>query len=82
MSATELLSRGLDNDIGMVHERFLAAMQGRLPTMGIETKERYFAILSSLVSKLESPDKPLRDILQEMMAEAGALILQELRLPR
>ncbi|MFQ5667256.1 MAG: hypothetical protein ACE5I7_12590 [Candidatus Binatia bacterium] len=74
----ELLSRGLDGDISTVHERFATAMERRLPKMPLETKERYFAVLSSLVTKLETPEKNLRDILQEIMAEAAGYILQEM----
>jgi len=74
----DLLSEGLDRDIFAVHERFVVAMRSRLPGMNVQTKERYFAVLSALVSKLEAPDKNLHAILQEMMAEAGAIILQEM----
>ena len=73
------LSKALDSDISMVHQRFMAAMEIRLPAMNVETKERYFAVLTVLVGKLETPEKNLREILQEMMSEAGALILQEMR---
>ena len=76
--ANDLLSKGLDSDISTVHERFVAAMRDRLPAMSLETKERYFAVLSSLVGKLEIPEKNLRDILQEMMSEAAAIIMQEI----
>jgi hypothetical protein len=31
-----------------------------------------------LVSKLEMPEKNLREILQEMMSEAAAIVLQEM----
>lgn len=72
------MSKALDDDIQMVHERFLAAMQQRLPAMHSETKERYFVVLSSLVSKLEIPEKNLRDILQEMMAEAAGYLFEEM----
>ena len=53
---------GLDSDINMTHERFVAAMQSRLPAMPLEQKERYFAVLSNLVGKLEIPDKRLGEI--------------------
>ena len=53
MQANELLSKGLDSDICEAHRRFLEAMENRLPAMPLETKERYFVILSSLVGKLE-----------------------------
>ncbi len=78
MDTNDLLSKGLDSDICAAHRRFLAAMEGRLPAMALDTKERYFAILSSLVGKLEVEDKHLRDILQEVMSEAAAFIFQEL----
>jgi hypothetical protein len=80
--SSDLLSQGLDGDIAMTHERFVAAMQGRLPSMELETKERYFAVLNSLVGKLEMPEKKLQEILQEMMTEAAAIILQEINRAR
>lgn len=76
--ANDLLSKGLDRDISQVHRRFMAAMENRLPAMGLETKERYFALLSALVSKLEMDEKNLREILSEMMAESAAIILREI----
>jgi len=76
--SSDQLSKVLDNDIAFTHERFIAAMQGRLPHMELETKERYFAVLTSLVGKLEIPEKKLHEILQEMMAEAATIILQEM----
>jgi hypothetical protein len=54
-------------------------MDGRLGAMSAETKERYFAVLSSLVTKLETSEKPMREIMQEMMSEAVTLILQEMQ---
>jgi hypothetical protein len=72
------IERDLERQIGMTHERFVAAMNARLPTMDVEQKERYFGVLSALVSRLEDRDKPLRTILQEILAEAGPLILREL----
>jgi len=74
----DLISQGLDSDIRMTHERFVAAMESRLPTMSIEMKETYFAILANLVGKLESLDQPMREVLREMMLEAGTLIMQQL----
>ncbi|HYD49520.1 MAG TPA: hypothetical protein VEB21_14285 [Terriglobales bacterium] len=74
----ELISQALDNDIAVVHERFVAAMQQRLPGMNVESKERYFALLNTLVSKLEDEQRPMRQILQEMMSEAMTIIMQEL----
>jgi hypothetical protein len=76
--ASKLISRGLDDDIAMTHARFVRAMETRLPSLNIATKERYLAVLSALVAKLESPDKNLRDILGEMMVEAAAHIMEEM----
>jgi hypothetical protein len=81
MQPTDLLSKGLDSDISLVHQRFTAAMEDRLPAMSLDQKERYFALFSSLVGKLETPQKSLREILQEMMSESAAIILQELNAP-
>jgi hypothetical protein len=72
------ISDDLDRQITMTHTRFAQAMEKRLPAMRIETKERYFAALSILVNRLADTDKPLRDVLQETMAEAAAMIFQEL----
>ena len=74
----ELISQALEGDIRMTHERFVAAMEARLPAMSLEMKETYFAILSNLVAKLEDEDKAMRAILQEMMMEAGTMIMQTL----
>jgi hypothetical protein len=72
------LFSALDNDIRLAHERFLSAMEGRLPDMHPETKERYFVVLSSLVAKLEIPEKGLHDILQEMMSEVAGYLFAEM----
>lgn len=78
----DLISQALDGDISMVHERFVIAMRQRVPTMPLDSKERYFALLSSLVSKLETPEKSMPDILREMMGEATAILMQEMSAPR
>ena len=75
----DLISEGLDRDIADTHARFVTAMESRLPSLSIETKERYFSALNALVLKLETPDKDLREIMQEMMAEAATLMLQEMQ---
>ena len=82
MSSDNLLSRALDADIAMVHERFVRAMEARLPTLEMASKERYFAVLTTLVAKLEQPEKTLREVLVEMMAEAGRHLMEELSGPR
>jgi hypothetical protein len=73
------IERDLEDQLRMTHDRFVAAMNARLPAMPVEQKERYFAVLSALVGKLETADKPLREVLQEMMAEAASYVLQEMR---
>lgn len=82
MNSADMLSRALDGDIAMVHERFVRAMEGRLPTLELPSKERYFAVLTILVGKLEAPEKTLRDVLTEMMGEVGRHLMEELSAPR
>ena len=72
------LQKDLDRQVAATHRRFVKAMDARLPAMPPETKERYFAVLSALVGKLETPEKPLREILHEMVNEAGSAILAEM----
>ncbi len=72
------VERDLESQIRMTHERFSRAMVGRLPAMTLEQKERYFAVLSSLVTRLEDADKPLKTILQEMVAEAAPYLFREI----
>ena len=73
------LQRDLDRQIIATHRRFAKAMEGRLETMSLENKERYFGVLSTLVGKLETNGKSLRTIMQEMMTEAASMILQEMQ---
>jgi hypothetical protein len=73
------LQKDLDRQIVTTHRRFVKAMDGRLGSMSAETKERYFAVLSTLVEKLEASEKPMREVMHEMMAEAATLILQEMQ---
>lgn len=75
---TDDIERDLESQLRMTHDRFVAAMGARIPAMSLAQKERYFAVLSALVGKLENPDKALKEILQEMVAEAGGYLLQEL----
>jgi hypothetical protein len=72
------LQNDLDRQIVATHRRFVKAMDGRLAGMGADTKERYFAVLSVLVAKLEEAKKPLKEVMQEMVSEAGHMILQEM----
>ncbi len=76
---TSEIERDLEAQLRMTHDRFVVAMNARLEAMPLEQKERYFAVLNALVTKLENAGKPLREILQEMMAEAASYVLQEMR---
>lgn len=78
MSSNDPISQALDSDIVMTHERFVQAMEARLPTLELASKERYFAVLTILVTKLESTDKSMRDVLVEMMAEASRHLMEEM----
>jgi len=82
MSSPDALSRALDSDIAMVHERFVVAMEARLPKLELASKERYFAVLTALVGKLEAHEKTMREVLSEMMAEAGRHLMEELSAKR
>ena len=75
------LDKDIDRQIIATHRRFTKAMDGRLDSMSFESKERYFAVLSTLVEKLETNGKPMREIMQEMMTEAASMIFQELQNP-
>jgi hypothetical protein len=78
VAATKLIAQDLDKQIIATQKRFQKAMKARLARMNLESKERYFAVLSSLVTKLEDPDKPLRIVLQEVVIESAPYIAQEL----
>jgi hypothetical protein len=66
----------VDRLIVATHKRFVKAMDGRLASMTPDVKETYFALLSKLVGKLESDEKALRDIAQEMLTESLHEVLQ------
>jgi hypothetical protein len=69
----------LDRHLAALHERLTAAMATRVPAMDPDRKERYAAVLSMLVTKLEDPALGLREILQEMMTDAMSYVLQEMQ---
>ena len=73
------IDQDLDRQIHTTHERLFRAMEARLPALATDTKERYFGVLSLLVAKLETHDKPLREIAQEVFTEAAGVILQEMQ---
>lgn len=68
----------LNENIAVAQRRLILAMEARLPTMPEQQKERYFLVLTNLVSKLEDPQKSLRDVLREVMTESAHLVLAEL----
>jgi hypothetical protein len=78
MGSPSDINRALDKDIALAHKRFVKAMEARLPSITLESKERYFAVLSLLTAKLEDPGKNLRDILNELMVEAAGHLMAEL----
>lgn len=78
MATAALIEQDLDKQIIVTQRRFQKVMQARLPHMNLATKERYFAVLSSLVAKLEDPHKPLREVLQEVVIDSAPYIAQEL----
>ena len=49
----QALSQALDKDIAFAHQRFVDAMEARLPDLEMTSKERYFAVLTLLGGKLE-----------------------------
>jgi len=63
----------------VTQKRFQKAMQARLTYMSLPSKERYFAVLSLLVTKLEDVERPLRDVLQDVLIESAPYIADELK---
>ena len=78
MADMSLIEQDLEKQILATQQRFQAAMKTRLTSMSLDSKERYFAVLSLLVTKLEILDKPLREVLQEVLIESAPYIAQEL----
>ena len=78
MADRSLIEQDLEKQILATQQRFQAAMKTRLTNMSLDSKERYFAVLSLLVAKLEIIDKPLREVLQEVLIESAPYIAQEL----
>ena len=78
MTDTTLIAQDLDKQIIAAQQRFQKAMKARLAHMSLDSKERYFAVLSVLVAKLEDPYRPLREVLQDVLFESAPYIAQEL----
>jgi hypothetical protein len=76
--ADTLIDQELNKQIIATQKRFQQAMNTRLVHMSRESKERYFAVLSSLVAKLEDQNKPLREVLQDVIIDSAPYIAQEL----
>jgi hypothetical protein len=75
----ESIRRALEEDIQMTHDRFVQAMEARIPKIEPESLERYFAVLSKLVTKLEDESRSLDLVMKEMMAEAASLLMAEMQ---
>ena len=69
----------LEADVAVTHERLCAAMATRLPTLGDEAVEAYFAALAKLVGRLEDDEKTLGQVLGETMPEVANLVMQQMQ---
>ena len=78
MATLNLVEKDLEKQIIATQKRFQKAMQARLAYMSLSSKERYFAVLSLLVTKLADVERPLRDVLQDVLIESAPYIAQEL----
>lgn len=78
MSDRDAIHEQLGRDIVLTHERLQAAIELRLPGMSLEERERYLALVSPLVTKLEETAKPLRDVIREVIVELLPLVMQGL----
>jgi hypothetical protein len=58
-----------------VHRRYIKVMEERLGMVEEQTRRGYLLVMSSLTEKLSVPGKPLSEIVREVMAEAGPLLL-------
>jgi hypothetical protein len=77
MARPKKFTNPVDLEIVDVHRRFIEVMEDvRLETIQPEFKASYLAIMKSLTEKLALPSKPLREVVSELMAEAGPIIFQ------
>ncbi len=79
MAAAKKCSNPKDLEIRELHRRYVAAMEDRLASISEHTKDHYLAVLKSLAGKLETPGKPLSEIVGEVMAEATPLLFQAMQ---
>ena len=78
MNDRETIRETLGQEILATLERFSSVMAVRLARMDLDQRERYLALVSLLVTKLEQIEKPLRLVLRETAAEALPILMQEL----
>ncbi len=79
MAQENKLPNPKDLEIQGLHLRYVAAMEDRLPTISDETKANYAKVLASLIQHLETPGKPLSEIVGELMNDAAPLIFQAMQ---
>jgi hypothetical protein len=79
MAQANKLSNPKDLEIQDLHRRYVAAMEDRLPTISDETKAHYAAVLTSLTRHLETPGKPLSEIVSEVMSDAAPLLFRAMQ---
>jgi|GEM_PF-4751599 hypothetical protein len=65
--------------VAQTHRRFVAAIERRLAEIDEPARSGYLTVMASLSAKLEVPGKPLSEIVREVMAEAGPLLLSLMR---
>jgi hypothetical protein len=76
MAQAKKFANPRDQEIHLMHRRYVAAMEERLPSISDESKAHYLSVLTSLTDKLSIPAKPLSEIVSEVMAEAAPLLFQ------
>ncbi len=68
----------LRSQIAQSHLRLGELMDKRLGSSDVDDLEKYFAVLSRLIGKLEEPEKPLKVVAREMVSETAATVISEL----
>jgi hypothetical protein len=80
MASDRKFSNPLDQEIHEIHRRFIQVMENeRMATISEETKTSYLAVFKSLTAKLETPGKPLSEIVGEIMSETAPLLFQAMQ---
>jgi hypothetical protein len=79
MAQANKLSNPKDLEIQDLHRRYVAAMEDRLPSISDETKAHYASVLTSLTRNLETPGKPLSEIISEVMGDAAPLLFRAMQ---